>query len=570
MTPDAGSDLKPYVRLYDGAGVGLAGASAYSGPAEFTYNDVVAGTTYIIGAGGNWFTKGGFDLDVQFALYDVPVTVPPMEYYGPVNIDGDRQFTMALNTVSDRDTWLFTTENGGAATFTATATSGGINPLLALYDGAGDLVAVAETSTGATEMLNYTLNQRELYTILVMDAERDNTGNVDVAIDSPAVTTVPTITLGADGAGSGSEYLGYGNDPARADPDYFQFTAPADASGRLSITVTPDQAFRLEFQLFDSAGAPVGGRYASPSDGAAATHTYTGLTPGETYHMCVFAYQFGDHPAGGDFEVAVDFDLRPTVGALDYELKPTIIGEDITLTAIGVADGDGNLQRVEFYRDENDNGTLEIGTDSYLGSDYSAIGGWQRVASTAGMDSGWTWFFTRARDTYGNLSDVARRLACVTYMGDANCDGKVGIADLGALADNYGKTSGATWRDGDFNRDGKVGIADLGALADNYGMGAGGQAAATGGSETAGAAEAEVPPAGSSGSSAAVVPEVSGAELSLPVVQLDVEAAPVGGGDGLTEPPSLTVTVVGDSSSDDQAQEGAVELLDAPSLTVLP
>ncbi|HET6429423.1 MAG TPA: hypothetical protein VFJ30_13495, partial [Phycisphaerae bacterium] len=35
--------------------------------------------------------------------------------------------------------------------------------------------------------------------------------------------------------------------------------------------------------------------------------------------------------------------------------------------------------------------------------------------------------------------------------GDANRDGQVGIADLSAVADNYGMNSGATWEQGDFN-----------------------------------------------------------------------------------------------------------------------
>jgi len=61
-------------------------------------------------------------------------------------------------------------------------------------------------------------------------------------------------------------------------------------------------------------------------------------------------------------------------------------------------------------------------------------------------------------------------------LGDANLDGTVGIADLGALADNYGVTEGASWDMGDFNFDGQIGIADLGALSDNYGFGQGGQA----------------------------------------------------------------------------------------------
>jgi hypothetical protein len=53
--------------------------------------------------------------------------------------------------------------------------------------------------------------------------------------------------------------------------------------------------------------------------------------------------------------------------------------------------------------------------------------------------------------------------------GDANTDGKVDVGDLGILAANYGKTSGATWDLGDFNGDGAVDVGDLGILAANYG-----------------------------------------------------------------------------------------------------
>jgi hypothetical protein len=55
-------------------------------------------------------------------------------------------------------------------------------------------------------------------------------------------------------------------------------------------------------------------------------------------------------------------------------------------------------------------------------------------------------------------------------FGDANVDGEVGIADLSALADNYGVAQYVTnWMHGDFNGDREIGIADLSALADNYG-----------------------------------------------------------------------------------------------------
>ena len=55
------------------------------------------------------------------------------------------------------------------------------------------------------------------------------------------------------------------------------------------------------------------------------------------------------------------------------------------------------------------------------------------------------------------------------FVADANLDGQVGLADLAALADNYGIATGAFWRQGDFTGDQAVGLADLLALADNYG-----------------------------------------------------------------------------------------------------
>ena len=54
------------------------------------------------------------------------------------------------------------------------------------------------------------------------------------------------------------------------------------------------------------------------------------------------------------------------------------------------------------------------------------------------------------------------------YAGDANLDGKVGLADLTALAQNWDTPSGALWTQGDFSGDGEVGLADLTALAQNW------------------------------------------------------------------------------------------------------
>ena len=66
-----------------------------------------------------------------------------------------------------------------------------------------------------------------------------------------------------------------------------------------------------------------------------------------------------------------------------------------------------------------------------------------------------------------------------TLIGDADLNGAVDVGDLGALATNYGITTGGSWSGGDFNYDNMVDVGDLGALATNYGNALAGNAAAT-------------------------------------------------------------------------------------------
>ena len=68
-----------------------------------------------------------------------------------------------------------------------------------------------------------------------------------------------------------------------------------------------------------------------------------------------------------------------------------------------------------------------------------------------------------------SLPDMGADEYRIPWPGDANQDGKVGLADLMALADNYGRTGAATWSHGDFTSDGSVGLSDLYVLADHYG-----------------------------------------------------------------------------------------------------
>jgi len=105
-----------------------------------------------------------------------------------------------------------------------------------------------------------------------------------------------------------------------------------------------------------------------------------------------------------------------------------------------------------------------------------------------------------------------------TNLGDANDNGSVDVADLGALATNYGATSGGTWATGDFNGDSAVGVGDLGQLATNYGASLSGLPTSTG-SQALPAnelADAEIAAGAGFDASTASVPE----PVCLPVLGL--------------------------------------------------
>jgi autotransporter-associated beta strand protein len=76
------------------------------------------------------------------------------------------------------------------------------------------------------------------------------------------------------------------------------------------------------------------------------------------------------------------------------------------------------------------------------------------------------------RATHGGVAvDASSILIKFTYFGDADLNGQVDVADLGALASNW-QTSGP-WTSGDFDYSGFIDVADLGLLASNWQSGVG-------------------------------------------------------------------------------------------------
>jgi hypothetical protein len=68
---------------------------------------------------------------------------------------------------------------------------------------------------------------------------------------------------------------------------------------------------------------------------------------------------------------------------------------------------------------------------------------------------------------FGQSVDQTSILVRYTWLGDANLDRSVDVADLGILASNW-QQSPRVFSQGDFNYDGVVDISDLGMLATSW------------------------------------------------------------------------------------------------------
>ncbi|KKK57011.1 hypothetical protein LCGC14_3058780, partial [marine sediment metagenome] len=94
----------------------------------------------------------------------------------------------------------------------------------------------------------------------------------------------------------------------------------------------------------------------------------------------------------------------PVVGGLWADTDAITRGDDLTLAAVGVSDVDGTPVLVEFYDDANDNGLIEPGVDTLLGTDSNSADGWSISVSTAGWSLGGHTYLAWATDDNGAWS----------------------------------------------------------------------------------------------------------------------------------------------------------------------
>ena len=143
---------------------------------------------------------------------------------------------------------------------------------------------------------------------------------------------------------------------------------------------------------------------ANPMNFTAGTGGATALAAISVKKSDVIELRFvATNPAAGELsgvKFAIDLDKPPTIVSLAASPNPVVKGNNITLTATGVADADVGdaVTKVEFYRDANNSGVLDPATDTKLGEDTSSAGGWTYTGSTAAFPTGTNRYFARAFD----------------------------------------------------------------------------------------------------------------------------------------------------------------------------
>jgi parallel beta-helix repeat protein len=155
--------------------------------------------------------------------------------------------------------------------------------------------------------------------------------------------------------------------------------------------------FHVEFN-----GANVTGNVNVPSTGGSQTwttiHVPVTLAAGQQIMRVAFDAE-ATNGFVGNFNW-LQFTLRPLVTSLTVNPNPADINSTLVLTA-EASDADGSVSKVEFYRESNGTAGLQIGSDTLVGTDPAASGGWLAIISSVGLAAGNYTYYAVATDNQG-------------------------------------------------------------------------------------------------------------------------------------------------------------------------
>jgi len=170
-----------------------------------------------------------------------------------------------------------------------------------------------------------------------------------------------------------------------------------------------------------SGGDTLVGTDSSSSGGWTFSASTTGLATGDHIYYAQATDNDGGKSAVGDLAPSVTSTVQnalPVVGSLVDTPDPVARPNTITLTAQSVADADGSIASVAFYRETNGTTGLQTGAggDTLLGVDASSDGGWSVGASTAGLAPGAYTYYAQATDNDGGASAIASTTNTVSNL----------------------------------------------------------------------------------------------------------------------------------------------------------
>jgi len=198
--------------------------------------------------------------------------------------------------------------------------------------------------------------------------------------------------------------------------------SPNLAAGRVPITLTaqasdPDGSVSLvRFYLDSNRNGVLDintdtliGEDGNGSDGFTTVIATAGLANADNRF---FALATDNEALGGDTALAATVVHVVTTAPVisDLTATPAQVTRRMSFTlSVGAAADDVGVAKIDFYRDSNNNGVLDVGTDVLMGTDTSppsADGGWSFVTNANGLLIGTQMFFARAADADGELSNV--------------------------------------------------------------------------------------------------------------------------------------------------------------------
>lgn len=363
---------------------------------QFFFNTGTSNASNLDSQNGG-FTVFGRVIGNGMTIVDAIANLPRVDLRPRFPGQGSNSFVSAANEVPIRGTLaanVITPDNYASVNSISTA------PELTYTVTSGNPVVVAATLVNNQVRLTYGANRVGVANITVRATSADGSFVDDVF--TVRVGNIPSVSA------------------VTASPSFIAIPGSSTTLTAVGVSDPDNNVARVQFfrdngdNTFNPASDTLLGEDTSAAGGFTLATPTTGFSVGANR---VFARVIdADQLESAVVSTIVTLNAAPIITSVSPSPASVLRPAPLTLTANGLSDGDGTVAAVEFYRDANANGTFEAGSDTLLGTDSSAAGGFTLSFSTAGFPSGNLTFFARAQDNQGAFSAAVSTTAGVNSV----------------------------------------------------------------------------------------------------------------------------------------------------------